>query len=178
MIWCVMPRIMHLFVFWSTMSETDMCVARTVTRLAELNGLSLKRLAEKLHMPYRTVQNYLTGNVKVPSDFIAQCCRIFAVEADYLLFNAVDLDQMALTLAINSVLRCILPDVEVSSDGLRLKASGSNAFDDPIARDFHESAMLRQLAAAIRNGYVRHRMGDLMNDDVATFAETVDPATS
>ncbi|MFD2183585.1 helix-turn-helix domain-containing protein [Rhodoplanes azumiensis] len=83
---------------------SDQRVAERIRVLMKRRDVTIRELSEKSGLPYRTVQNYLTGKVSLPIAFIVKCCDVLCIEADLLLFGGLDLDSISLKGALEDVL--------------------------------------------------------------------------
>ncbi len=147
------------------MSDPSFHVAQRVADLTSKRGLSVKKLAEQLGMPYRTVQNYLTGKVKIPVEFLDKVCNFFSVEADYILFGGLDIDRNDFSSVINDVFSHILNDVEFTTKhGVQLRSGDSNRFEREDARVAYAQMMIIHLSAALRDGYIDRRLSALSEE--------------
>lgn len=108
-------------------------------------------------MPYRTVQNYLTGLVKIPSGFLEQTCNALGVEADYLIFGSVIIDRTALLSAVEHVFSEMLSQVEFSRDTVQMRRDGINEFPDNEAALLYAKSIALQVTAAISDRYLARR---------------------
>src|SRR3954451_15643205 len=82
----------------------DSTIAARLTALRHQRKSSVREVSEAIGLPYRTVQNYLSGRVSIPATFVAKCCELFNVEADIVLFGGIDLGPESLLTAVESVL--------------------------------------------------------------------------
>ncbi|WP_333825960.1 helix-turn-helix domain-containing protein [Pinisolibacter sp.] len=65
----------------------DAEIASRLRDILKLKGISLRDISDALEMPYRTVQNYMTGSSKIPATFVFGVCHILDVEPDFLLYG-------------------------------------------------------------------------------------------
>jgi transcriptional regulator with XRE-family HTH domain len=46
--------------------------------------VTMRQLSDSLHIPYRSLQNYLSGESRLPADVLLSICQEIGLEADYL----------------------------------------------------------------------------------------------
>jgi transcriptional regulator with XRE-family HTH domain len=63
---------------------SDKILAARLREVIERAGMTHKDVSRSLEMPYRTVQNYLAGENKIPATFMLAVCKLLGVESDYL----------------------------------------------------------------------------------------------
>lgn len=139
------------------MANTDWLVASRIDRLRELNGLSLRQFAEVLGMPYRTIQNYLTGDVKIPAEFIHKSCRYFGVEIDFVFYAGIDFDRSAMAQTVSDVFGDIADRLTVVDGALKIRSETSNQETESVAEARRTGVMLH-ISGAIRDGYIDRRI--------------------
>lgn len=61
-----------------------------------------KRLSAESGLPYRTLQNYLSGTNAMPASALAAVCRVLDISADLILFGGPKIDAPALNAAVSS----------------------------------------------------------------------------
>lgn len=62
-------------------------IAARIALTAERRGLSIRRLAATAGLPYKTVQNYLSGRHRIPAGALARLAAALDVSADWLVFG-------------------------------------------------------------------------------------------
>lgn len=67
-----------------------------------VKGCDQKRLSAESGIPYRTLQNYLSGTNAMPASALAAVCRVLDISADLILFGGPKIDQDALIAAVAS----------------------------------------------------------------------------
>jgi transcriptional regulator with XRE-family HTH domain len=142
------------------MPNADTRVATAVWGLAQKQEMTVKVLAERLQLPYRTVQNYLTGKVKIPALFIERCCDVFGVEADYLLFGRVGIDVVAVEDAIRSVLASVIARLELEGQTVTVGKESKPQLSER-SQFHHDAAVVGEIAMAMQREYERLRTSAL-----------------
>jgi transcriptional regulator with XRE-family HTH domain len=71
-----------ILVFMS-MTLSDRELANRLKDELKKRGRSMKDVSESMSVPYRTVQNYLGGDTKIPATFFLGLCQELDIEADY-----------------------------------------------------------------------------------------------
>ena len=142
------------------MANTDWLVASRIDRFRELNGLSLREFAEALGMPYRTIQNYLTGDVKIPAEFIHKSCRYFGVEIDFVFYAGIDFDRLAMAQTVSEIFGDIVDGLTVADGALKIRSEGKKPESDSVA-EARRAGVLLHISAAIRDGYIDRRIDAL-----------------
>lgn len=69
----------------STLDDAEL--ARRLRDVLKQKGISQRDISAGLDMPYRTVQNYLSGEIRIPATFVFRLCHLIDVEPDYLLYQ-------------------------------------------------------------------------------------------
>ena len=65
----------------------DFGLATKIRELIKQKGVTLRDISNALDVPYRTVQNYLGGENRIPATFFLQLCHFLHVEADFFIYN-------------------------------------------------------------------------------------------
>jgi len=68
-------------------SLDDATLAGRLRDVLRLKGISLRDISTALDMPYRTIQNYMTGSTKIPATFVFEVCHLIDVEPNYFLYG-------------------------------------------------------------------------------------------
>ncbi|MCP5074141.1 MAG: helix-turn-helix transcriptional regulator [Rhodobacteraceae bacterium] len=73
------------------MELDDAELARRLRELLKVRKRSQRAVSKELDVPYRTVQNYLSGEVRIPAVFLLRLCHYLDVETDYLIYQNFEL---------------------------------------------------------------------------------------
>ena len=82
----------------------DVSLAESVRNILKKKKVSLKQLSEYLSVPYRTVQNYLAGDQKIPAIFLLRICHYVGLEPSYFIYGDFRLNQNDMYDAVYEVL--------------------------------------------------------------------------
>jgi transcriptional regulator with XRE-family HTH domain len=70
----------------STWLDND-TIAAALKALLKKKGVSAKQLSDDVDIPYRSIQNYLSGQSRIPADILLNICNYVGIEADYFIFR-------------------------------------------------------------------------------------------
>lgn len=62
-------------------------LAETIKSVLKSKKISMRKLSEEIDIPYRTVQNYLNGDARIPAVFLLKVCHYLDIESDYLIYK-------------------------------------------------------------------------------------------
>ena len=65
----------------------DAELAKRLRDVLILRRRSQRDVSRELNIPYRTLQNYLSGDVKIPAVVMMRICHLLGVESDYLIYQ-------------------------------------------------------------------------------------------
>lgn len=99
---------------WLVVALKDALKARKV---------SMRHLSERLSIPYRSLQNYFSGESRIPADVLLRVCAEIGLEADSLLKHSFQVSHADLYDAVVLVLKDVLPHIEIKGDGAVVRAS-------------------------------------------------------
>lgn len=68
----------------STPLDEDALV-RSLREVIKAKKVSLRAISEHLGVPYRSVQNYVGGETRMPADFLLNVCAFIGIEPEYLM---------------------------------------------------------------------------------------------
>lgn len=141
---------------------SDQRIAERIRMLMKHRKLSMRKLSDDTGLPYRTVQNYLTGKVALPVSFIVKCCDALTIEADILLFGGVDIDKFSLLHAIEDIIGKDITDALFLDENRKVRArtSPTTSDDTPNSATAMRNTILLHLAEYIHRRYVHHRTDD------------------
>jgi len=109
-------------------------------------------------VPYRTVQNYLSGKVSIPATFVSKCCDFLMVETDLVLRARVDLDMTTLFAAVKETVGPdVLDQLEARAGAVSFRPSSKA---EALTGDALEASRLStalHIAAALRDAYAARR---------------------
>ena len=77
----------------------------------------MRALSDGLSIPYRSLQNYFSGESRMPADVLLRICAEIGLEADYLLKNSFEVSHGDLYDAVHKVFKDVLPWLEIRSGG-------------------------------------------------------------
>jgi transcriptional regulator with XRE-family HTH domain len=136
----------------------DEIAARTAT-VAKRMGLSLRALAREIDLPYRSLQNYLSGESRLPADVVVRAAKALGVETDFLFFGRVSLNAAAVRKSLEGALEDVLPRLMTTGRAVKVR-------DDDRLFDVGSEA-----AAALRAAVVEHLTAQ-MQQFYEAFRET------
>lgn len=85
----------------------------------KVRRVSMRHLSEKLSIPYRSVQNYLSGESRIPADVLLRVCEEIGLEVDQLVKGSFEISHADLNDAVMQVFKDVLPLLEIRA-GARL----------------------------------------------------------
>lgn len=143
----------------------DQLITRRIRNLLKNRKVTYREFASKCGLPYRTVQNYLSDNARIPADFVAKTCDIFGVESDFIIFGGVDIGRTAFDKAVSACLSEMLPDLEISGSKLVAKTPAYTSYERSSAKmaALH-NVMAMMMAAKIRDEYNAIRLDQLRTE--------------
>lgn len=74
--------------------------------------ISIREAAERIDVPYRTLQNQLAGKNRMPASTFAKLTEMLDVPARFVAEGTIKLDRYALTESLKQVLGDLLPTVD------------------------------------------------------------------
>lgn len=70
----------------SSWLQNDQIVTR-LKHVMKCKRVSARELSTALNIPYRTVQNYLSNESRIPADFLLNVCNYIGIEVDYFIYH-------------------------------------------------------------------------------------------
>lgn len=113
-------------------------------------GVSMRHLSNQLAIPYRSLQNYLSGESRIPSDVLLRICGEIGLEADYLREGSFEVSHSDLYDAVHAVFKDVLPLLELKQ-GNRLIVR-----DEPAGRA-ETLTVAHILTVRLNEAYARYR---------------------
>jgi len=71
----------------------DSELAERLRVILKARGISQRAISKDLGVPYRTVQNYLGGEIRIPAIFFLKLCHYIGIEADYFIYQDFSLSR-------------------------------------------------------------------------------------
>ncbi|MCI4680427.1 helix-turn-helix domain-containing protein [Rhodoblastus acidophilus] len=65
----------------------DARLAEALRAVIKKKRVSMKLISEKLGISYRTVQNYINGENRIPADFFLRLAHLLRIDADYFIYG-------------------------------------------------------------------------------------------
>lgn len=65
----------------------DATLVRALRDVIKAKKVSLRTISERLGVPYRSVQNYVGGETRMPADFLLNVCSFIGIEPEYLVYG-------------------------------------------------------------------------------------------
>lgn len=96
----------------------------------KVRGVSMTQLSRSLHIPYRSLQNYFSGESRLPADVLLAICDYIGLETDYLTKGTFEISHPDLYDTVFKVLGDLLPHIEINPSGkaaLRAEITTSRA---------------------------------------------------
>jgi len=138
--------------------DDDRLVAALKSAL-KTRKVSMRALSDGLSIPYRSLQNYFSGESRMPADVLLRICEEIGLEADYLLKNSFEVSHGDLYDAVHKVFKDVLPWLEIRSGG-RLAIREEPLQDRPVNGVWDRSELLTVayiLTARLNEAYAHYR---------------------
>ncbi len=129
------------FSVMSTDLVSDAELVERLRRVLKQKGVSQRDLSSTLGVPYRSVQNYLSGDTRIPAVFFIEVCRYIGVEMEY--FGRGD----------------FRPDFESLSDAVAAAIKESSVARPPKPEP--NPTLVARMTATISERYHQHRVSTL-----------------
>lgn len=71
----------------------DATLVRALRDVIKAKKVSLRSISEHLGVPYRSVQNYVGGETRMPADFLLNVCAFIGIEPDFLVYGDFNLRE-------------------------------------------------------------------------------------
>lgn len=137
------------------MSNTEAKYITELRRIIDRRKVKITYLAKRVGIPYRTLQNYLSGRHRIPLQAYIDICYKLGITAEYPLVGKFKLDHHALQKAILMALGPVLPYIELN------KSSEMSVRKEPIKDDTDAIRIAGFLAAMIAGHYDLRREVEL-----------------
>lgn len=81
-------------------------------------GVSMRTISEHLEIPYRTVQNYISGSQKIPAIFLLKVCHLTGIEPSFFIYEDFKLNYWDMYDAVFEVMNRLsfLPEPQTLRD--------------------------------------------------------------
>lgn len=148
----------------STRIDTEMGALDRIRAIMEHRKITMRTLSEDTGIPYRSVQNYLSGKHGIPLDVFKKICSRLGLSSDWVLFGEIKFNHHVLTEVLIKSMGDVLPIPKITKDGhlvLTHRRSGEEVEHSDLRRAAHTIAII------ISGKY-----------DVLTEAEYYDPSLS
>ncbi|MGO4523977.1 helix-turn-helix domain-containing protein [Microvirga sp. 2MCAF35] len=66
---------------------TDEELVAALKDVLKQKGVSLRQISQDLEIPYRSVQNYLGGETRIPASIFLRICNYLGIESDYFIYK-------------------------------------------------------------------------------------------
>lgn len=127
---------------WLVVALRDALKARRV---------SMRQLSDALSIPYRSVQNYVSGESRIPGDVLLRICKEIGLEPQHLLTETFEISHSDLYDAIHQVFGDLLPLIDVDG-GAKMKLR------ETASKDRSEVLTVAHiLTRRINEAYARYR---------------------
>jgi transcriptional regulator with XRE-family HTH domain len=113
--------------------------------------VSMRQLSDDLAIPYRSIQNYFSGESRLPADVLIAICRKVGLEVDYLAKGSFQVSHYELLDAVQSALGDVLQWLDFSPAGKMILRSA------PAPDTSSQLSVAHILAAKINEEYARFR---------------------
>lgn len=111
------------------MSNETATLSGKLKAVLKSKGVPLKALASELGIPYRSMQNYVNGETRIPADVFLEICNYIGIEADYFQYGDFKVMSSELYSAVFYALDDLglLPDSHIERDGYQVVAEDNSA---------------------------------------------------
>lgn len=99
----------------------------------KVRHVTMRQLSDSLHIPYRSLQNYFSGESRLPADVLLAICNDIGIEADYLAKGSFELSHFDLYDAVLKVFDELLPHVRIKPSGKAALRIGEPATKAEVA---------------------------------------------
>jgi transcriptional regulator with XRE-family HTH domain len=114
---------------------------------------TMKDLSANTRVPYRSLQNYLTGDTRMPASVFLELCEALRVDAHYLLEGSMDAEKWPLFDALWESFGDFLPKLKEMPDKISL---------DDMVKHNKKRAKAEYFAEKIAKHYGHYRRVDFM----------------
>jgi transcriptional regulator with XRE-family HTH domain len=135
----------------------DQSIIDGLRALMKKKKISVRTLAEQINIPYRTLQNYLTGATRFPVSVFLAASEALGLERHYIVSNSLELSHWDLHDAILTVFGDLLDRIRVDEKGNILEILA-----DPVKDGSHKAIVSSILAGKLSKEYARFREDSLL----------------
>ena len=138
-----------------------MCMSSVISDQELLEGLrsamksrkvSVRALSERLGVPYRTLQNYLTGQTRLPAATFLSACNALGLDQHFVMTNSFELSGSDMYDAVLTVLNDVLPLIDAPSVEADVKPRLTDKSDSA-----HRQVAATVLAIKLSKAYDKYR---------------------
>ncbi|MCB1464978.1 MAG: helix-turn-helix transcriptional regulator [Nitratireductor sp.] len=115
------------------MSELEKAILDGIKRGMNLAHWNLRQLSVAAGVPYRSLQNYMSGRTRMPADVLLKICSELRIDLDYLLDDKIRPDKWSLWQSL----------LDVFGDNIEKLEPG-----DAIEKDHESASYFDKLSAA------------------------------
>lgn len=139
------------------MDDANLSLVSVLKGVLKKKRVSMRHLSDKLNIPYRSLQNYMSGESRMPADVLLSITKEIGLEADYLLENGFYLTHYDMYDAVISVLGEVIPWIDIGRTGVAELRS------EPSSERTHQLSVAHILAVKLSEEYGRCRQAWLNN---------------
>jgi hypothetical protein len=135
----------------------------------KVRRVSMRHLSEKLDIPYRSIQNYVSGESRIPGDVLLRICAEIGLEPQHLLTGSFEISHSDLYDSVHHVFGDLLPLIDVDSGGRIILR------ETPSKDRSEELTVAHILTRRINEAYARYRNASFkgQSSKPRTSSETV-----
>lgn len=130
----------------------DSYLAQRIRAIMDMRGFTITEAAETIGVPYRTLQNQLSGKNKMPASTYAKLTAMLEVPTSFVVEERIRIHPRALQFALRFALMEYLPSVD---DEMQVGPP------DPTRTDAQYSQQSKALAYVVRDLYERYLLIEL-----------------
>lgn len=135
---------------WLVVALRDALKARRV---------SMRHLSEALSIPYRSIQNYVSGESRIPGDVLLRICAEIGLEPQYLLTGSFEISHSDLYDAIHQVFGDLLPLIDIDGGAkIKLRESASKDRSEALTAAHILTRRLNEAYARYRDQSFREQI--------------------
>lgn len=128
--------------------------AKRLRRELDASHASLREVSAQTGVPYRSLQNYLSGSTPIPLDVLARICTVYTISADYIIHGTYLLIEDRIRYAIRrkfltplELANAVMPgSIDMSAiaeiDGRQLDAM-ADSMTAGVVREYQDANLLR-----------------------------------
>ena len=146
------------------MNNVETKLIHGIKHAMESKRWTQKKLSQATDIPYRSIQNYLSGTTRMPATAYVQICDVLGIDNQYVLEGNFELHHMILWDALWDVIGDGLLDVKL----LPATFGTSGDMTDHNQKQNNASTLARKLSIS----YDKHRQQRLENPDLIGSSKT------